>query len=219
MIVFDIETVPLQSSLAQPYPRAQRDPPGNYKSDDAIGRWRVTDEAAWTESRGKECSLNPRLGRIVAIAYAGAVHTVDLAQTEADESTVLTTFWALLREAKLLAGWNSHGFDLPFLLTRSALCGVVPGLDVAPYLRRYSYVPHFDVKAALLQWDVRKSGEGLSEWATAFALPSGKSGHGSEVAGMVVRDEWTALAEYAQQDADLTFALASRCAPFFGVGA
>jgi hypothetical protein len=34
--VLDIETVPTDAALAMPYPAADRQPPANYKSDDAI---------------------------------------------------------------------------------------------------------------------------------------------------------------------------------------
>lgn len=215
MIVFDIETVPTAKALAAPYPEADRQPPANYKSAEAIDKWRAADRERWTSERVKECSLNPRLGQVVAIALGD--RTVHLAREEAEERTVLESFWRVVRDERQIAGWNSHGFDFPFLLTRSLLLGVDPGLDVTPYLRRYSHVPHFDAKMALLGWPSSyKAGEGLQEWSEAFDLP-GKSGHGSEVYGLVVRGAWDELVAYAMGDAIATAAIVDRIAGTFGV--
>ena len=215
MLAFDIETVPLLSAMQSPYPE-DREPPANYKNEDAIARWREKDRASWDEGRIKEYSLNPRLGRVVAFACwneQGGRSAV--AQTEADEHLLLEDFWTFLRHDPLLVGWNSQGFDLPFIVVRSLLLGVTPHVDVAKYLKRYSYAPHFDVKAALLAWDVRRAGEGLHEWATAFGL-AGKDHHGSEVYGMVQRGEWGVLGSYCRADAKATYDLAERVVPFFG---
>ena len=61
-LIIDIETVPLASALAAPYPEAERQPPSNYKNADAIERWHEKDRAEWQASRVKACSLDPRLG-------------------------------------------------------------------------------------------------------------------------------------------------------------
>lgn len=217
-ISFDLESLPLASSLAEPYPEEDRDPPANYKSDDAIARWREKDKAAWAEARVKECSLNPRLGRVCAIGYAedGGVEA-RVAPSEAGEGLVLENFWSRVAANRTIIGWNSHGFDLPFLITRSMLLGIQPPQGITNYLRRYSYQPHFDVKMALLNWPSGYAkGNGLDEWAKAFGL-EGKSGHGSEVYGMAERGEWDKIGEYAADDARLTWELAKRVGPWVGV--
>lgn len=216
MLTFDIETVPTAKALAMPYPKDRRSPPANYKSDEAIAKWYATDEATWTVERVKECSLNPRLGRVVAIAWDDATeHGVDIAETEADEADTLARYWAWVRKGRVIGGFNSHGFDFPFLLTRSLILGVSPGIDVSGYLRRYNHTPHFDVRMALTGWDVRQSGT-LADWCEAFGLDS-KAGDGSQVYGMVERREWGALSAYAVADVLATRALVERVAPTFGV--
>lgn len=219
MIAFDIETVPLAKSLCSPYPADDRSPPANYKNEEAIARWREADERMWRAARVKECSLNPRLGRVVCISYASdGEEWLWTARTEDDEARVLTGFWASVERYGQIVGWNSAGFDLPFIITRSIINGVLPTVDVSQYTRRYSNRPHLDLKMALLNWPSGpyKAGEGLDEWALALGLEP-KSGHGSLVFDMVQRGAWDELEAYALQDARLTYQIAERVAPYFGV--
>ena len=214
MLAFDIETVPQPSALDAPYTPDDHTPPSNYKNADAIERWHVTNEAKWREARVKECSLSPRLGQIVAISYASdnGHRNVDTTRF-ATETMVLYEFWEALANYGEIASWNGKGFDLPFIIARSAILGVKPLVWVPKYLARYQHTPHFDVKLAL---EATRPGDTLDAWASAFGAPA-KLGNGSEVYGMVQRGEWDKLREYAQRDADTTLELAVRCAPFFGV--
>ena len=217
MFAFDIETIPTPEALAMPYPAETRRPPANYKTDETIAKWREADEVAWRAGRIKECSLNPRLGRVVAIGYAndyGAQAQMGQTLTTAGEADLLREFWRFCDLHRTICSWNGHGFDLPFLVVRSALLGVAPTVDVPRYLRRYSYTPHFDAKCAALQWDVRRAGEGLNEWAAAFGL-SVKASHGSQVYAMVTEGRWDELEHYAALDARLTYDVAHKLAPFF----
>lgn len=216
MLTFDIETVPVASALAAEYPKDRRSPPSNYKSEDAIAKWYATDEASWREGRISECSLSPRLGRVVAIGWVvGGQSGVDVAETEADERATLQRFWEHVRVARQVAGFNSHGFDFPFLLTRSLILGIAPGIDVTGYLRRYTHTPHFDVRMALTGWDSRQTGT-LQDWCDAFGI-AGKIGSGSEVYGMVTRGEWDKLVAYAAADVEATAHLVAKVGPTFGV--
>ena len=220
-LFLDIETVPLAASMAQPYPESDRLPPSNYKSDDAIARWRLTDRAAWEAARAKECSLNPRLGRVVSIAVDDADGPRQyLAAIERDEVIILRQFWHDAKSARgHVVTWNGH-FDLRWLLLRSLHYGLKIPLapsTITAWFRRYSTFPHCDVKAVLTQWEPPKAGEGLSEWAAFFGLPC-KTGHGSDVYGMALREEWDALAAYNAQDVAVTKALYHRIAPVYGLG-
>lgn len=217
MLVFDLETIPTEAALAAPYPEADRTPPANYKSEEAITKWYASDRAAWSEARIKECSLTPRLGRVLALgvqSHTDPAPVVSLAADEEDEGDLLRFFWQLA-EGETIAGFNSHSFDLPFLVTRSLILGVTIPLRLPDYLRRYTYAPHFDVRMALTGWDARATGT-LGDWATAFGLDA-PVGKGAEVYGDFVMGNWEGIQDHCREDVETTLALARRVAPTFGV--
>lgn len=221
-IAIDIETVPLRKSLDRPYPEADRHPPANYKSPEAIYGWREKDIAAWEQDRIKQYSLSPLWGRVVAVGVAwdppgdfvDEVSTQSLlARTEADEADVLRKVWKRVSEADPLVTWNGMGFDVPFLLTRSAILSVpTPSYSL---LKRYSNQVHYDVKMVVNGWDSFKSrGTTLDDWAQAFGM-GGKSAHGSQVYEMYRAADFAAIGAYAADDANLTLALYHRVAHVF----
>lgn len=216
-MIVDIETVPTEAALAAPYPEADRSPPGNYKNDDAIAKWREGDRAAWEADRIRLYSTNPRQGRVLMIGYGwpdGRV-TSTLARTEADEVEVLRDFWNILRHGRQLVGFNSMGFDFPFLLTRSLVLGVRPTVKATEYLRRYVHTPHFDVRMALANWDFRATGT-LPDWCAAFGIDA-PPGHGSEVYAHHVAGEWDKITAHLHGDVTATGLLAHRIGHAFGV--
>lgn len=227
-LVLDIETVPLASSLEVPYPADERTPPANYKSEEAIARWREADAEKWKSERVKQCSLSPRLGRIVCIGTArvdgastfGGVTL--LARTEDKETSVLEDVWARLKETRgRCVTWNGS-FDLNFILLRSVILGVQPTLApsvVSSWFKRYTLFPHFDCKAALLQWETRVSGEGLDQWAQALGLP-GKTGGmtGADVWPLYREGKLVEIGEYCTQDVSATASIYQRIAPYYTAG-
>lgn len=179
--VIDIETVPLAASMAAPYPEADRLPPANYKNADAIEGWRAKDRLAWAEQRAKECSLNPRLGRVLAIGMATpADEGVYYAQDEELERAIIRAFWDELMQdgmpAKAIT-WNG-AWDLRFLVVRSLILGLTIPVDariVREWAKPYNTDWHTDVKRVLVGEGITK-GEGLDEWARVFGLPGKADG-------------------------------------------
>jgi hypothetical protein len=210
-LVLDIETVPLAASLAMPYPEATRSAPANYKTDEAIAKWREADRIKWYEDRAKECSLNPRLGRIVVIGTN--VETI-VAPAEADEREALVRFWEYVKAfAGFVVTWNGS-WDLRFLVIRSLAHGVTPSVPpsvVQSWFKKYSTHQHYDCKAVLMNWDTAKAGDGLNEWAAFFGI-------GEKMNGMTGADVWrlyqegnaSTIAKYCQQDVALTAAIYAR---------
>ncbi len=216
-MMLDIETIPTEAALAMPYPATDRNPPANYKSDEAITKWRATDEANWREGRIKECSLNPRLGRVLCV---GTDTGVDYAVAEADESEVLDRFWWAAAEASGdVVTWNG-AWDLRFLVVRSLICGVVPSLPsetIRAWFRKYTVAPHFDCKAILLTWDVRVAGEGLDEWAQALGLEGKTDGvDGSKIYDLFTAGQHDTIRAYCAADVASTQAIYRKIAPMFG---
>lgn len=219
-LILDIETVPLAQSLEAPYPSADRNPPANYKSEDTIARWREADKQRWETERAKECSVNPRLGRVLCVGTNEGVFT---AAEEADEPVVLREFWdRVLRNDGEVVTWNGS-WDLRFLVIRSLYHDIEPTISgelVGKWFRKYTTFPHFDCKAVLLNWDVRIAGEGLDQWAQFLGLP-GKIGglSGADVYPLYVAGHLDEIADYCKADVEATQAIYERIRPVFGPSA
>lgn len=220
-LILDIETVPLASSLAAAYPDADRLPPSNYKNEDAIAKWRENDRAKWQEERTKECSLNPRLGRVLCIGMAGSTDAVFVAPTEHEEATILLSFWdAVDRNAKgRVVTWNG-AWDLRFLVIRSLAHGIMPSVPTATvreWFARYRTYPHFDCRAVLTNWDTYKAGEGLEEWSGFLGGDGKASGmSGADVYPLYQLGHFDEIVSYCAQDVQATRSIYERIAPMFG---
>lgn len=210
VIAVDIETLPLAASLALPYPDDERTPPSNY-GPEAREKWREKDRAVWEQDRIKQYSLSPLYGRVCAVGMAvemedGSTETNALVQSvEASEPELLTALWDVVSEYDCVVTWNGFQFDIPFLLIRSMIHDVMVPFDGRTLTRRYAQHPHYDVKQVITGWDTRGKGS-LDEYLVAFGMPV-KTRHGSEVYPMSQRGEWTAIGEYAAEDAARTLAL------------
>lgn len=209
-MVLDIETLPLAAALDLPYPKDERSAPSNYKDPEKIAAWFEADERKWRESRVKECSVNPRLGRVLCVGMTtedGADATVTFAKTEADEKQLLFDLW---REIGVQAGelvtWNGS-WDLRFILIRSMYHGLKPTVraeTIAAWFRRYSLFPHFDCRQAVNNWQTFTEGEGLHEWAAFFHLPERpetiRGLTGADVARLYADGKITTIEEYCAWD-------------------
>lgn len=217
MLVFDIETVPLRATMAADYPADERRPPANYKSEEAIAKWREADQEAWANGLVKEASLNPRLGRVLAVGTKVVGEEdpqIAVAVEEYQEKAILEQFWTRFRAHPAIAGYNSMAFDLPFLMVRSLVCGVaVP--DLSRYLRRYSSSPHLDVRMVLGNWDSFAKGK-LGEWSAFFGGPA-IFGDGAEVYQLHLEGRHREIAAHCGSDIEATAFLAERVAPMVGV--
>lgn len=213
----DIETLPLASALAAPYPDADRLPPSNYKNEDAIARWREKDRADWAAGRIKDCSINPRLGRVLCI---GMSHDfIVMAKTEAEEPSILRVFWNEVEASRgEVVTWNG-AWDLRFLVIRSMVHGIAPTISaqvVRSWFQRYRTAPHFDCRAVLTNWDMRVEGEGLDEWAAFFGITGKLPGmNGGMVYPLAQQGEYERIEQYCGQDVATTKAIYQKVAPMF----
>lgn len=216
-VVIDIETVPTEAALAIPYPEADRTPPANYKSDEAIERWRTNDRLAWVDASIKQYSTNPRLGRVLCV---GTSLGASYATIEREEARALAFFWdSVFHTTGRVVTWNG-AWDLRFLVLRSAILGVQPSLSpmkIREWFRRYTVSPHFDCKAVLLNWDVRVAGEGLDEWGAALRVGHKAEGlDGGQVWPLFLEGEHEAIERYCMADVELTKGIYHVLAPVFG---
>lgn len=216
-LVLDVETLPLVASMSEIYDPTKFNPPANYKTSEAILGWHERNEKDWAAKREKECSVNPRLGRILCF---GSSNGIVYATTEAEEAAMLVSAWEQILDAHgRVVTWNG-GFDLRFLVIRSLALGVAPSIDAATirsWFKKYSVFEHFDVKAILMNWDVKASGEGLDEWSKFFGLPGKPEGvDGGSVAWLHAEEQHETIKQYCLSDVANTAAMYQRLIPFFG---
>jgi hypothetical protein len=211
MLVLDIETVPTAGGMAVPYNEADNPPPANYAKPEAIAGHHEKGRIAYAAKRAKECSVNPRLGRVLCIGLTTVEHGPQMFYATApdEEEDILREFWrAASIDAKPLVTWNGS-WDLRFLVVRSLRNRIAIPFKVAPYFKRYTTDPHFDCKAVLMQdWNFRGVGEGLDEWATFFGIEGKTDGMGgSAVYPAFLAGEHDKIKQYCAQDVATTAAI------------
>ena len=134
-----------------------------------------------TEEEFRKTSLDANLGRILCIGYSeqteyGAITDhgcfgwcEDAKGFEIDEKILLAEFWQFLSgfntSRDLIIGHNIMDFDLPFIVQRSIINGVIPTVDF--YFGKYRNAPIFDTMRV---WDCWKWGGKTSLKKLAFAL-------------------------------------------------
>lgn len=143
-LFIDIETRPCERAEAL---TELLSPPGNYKKDDAIAKWRAEqlDKAPLDVDR---CA-------ITTIAWAvgnGDVECLDAANWPDGEAGMLEAAWAAWgRDAQGdVVGYNIGEFDLPILYRRSFLLGVKPSVQWE--YRRYQKAPVLDLMQVFYGW-------------------------------------------------------------------
>lgn len=94
-------------------------------------------------ARCKLLSTTPEFCRIAAFGWAegdGEVRSVVDGDTHAgaDESDIIDHFWTMVGNGRPIVGFNVLGFDLPVILIRSALLGIMPTrtLSLSPHSNR-----------------------------------------------------------------------------------
>lgn len=150
-VVFDIETegcadLSFIKEIYPPYPKFDSSAVkcGNLKTDEEkaakIEAARLDhaaqEEAHWAEKISKT-ALSAETGRVVTIGYLRADAPDEAAvldDADFDEVRLLKRFWAAYRRTRsergAFVGWNSNGFDLPYLVKRSWMLGVPVPCDV-----------------------------------------------------------------------------------------
>ena len=205
-IIFDIETGSRTHSELEAI-RPEFEAPRNLKDPAKIA---AAIEEKHEEWLGK-AALCASTGRVVAIGvctHPANVTTIIGTENPADEARVIADFWHLVRKnpSARLVGFNSNGFDLPFLIRRSMLQGIpFPG-DIRE--GRYWSRRCIDLMEC---WTLGIYGERISldRLSKAFGL-EGKNGHGAEFCRLWegTPDERSTARAYLLNDIALTARLA-----------
>lgn len=125
-IIYDIETGPLPESelaaLVPPFDPAEVKT-GNLKDPEKIAAKIAEAEAAHRREFFERAALDPLTGRVLAVGllYPDSGEFVVIGHD--DEAATLREFWDATRgemgRINQMVGFNSHLFDLPFLVRRS----------------------------------------------------------------------------------------------------
>ena len=213
-IVFDIETGPLPNSeleqLIEPFdPAAVK--VGNIKDPAKI-------EAKIEECRANHwtdfvdgAALSAVTGRVLAIGIQDSDGFKILGDNLSSEAEIIHDFWHLCQfemgRLNTMIGFNTHLFDLPFLVRRSWKLGV----KVPPFIRRGRYWADemIDLRN---DWQLgdRPAEGSLNAICKHLGLGQ-KTGNGKDFAGLWILDRKKAI-EYLRQD----LALTSKVATIFG---
>ena len=125
-----------------------------------------------------------------------------------DEKEMLEKFWQGAKEYDEFIGFNSRGFDVPFMMVRSAIHGVKPtkNLMEGRYLYQQRDARHIDLQDQLTFYGaVRKKGN-LHLWSRAFGIKSPKEEGitGDDVGKLFKEKKFLEIAKYNAGDLKAT---------------
>lgn len=131
---------------------------------------------------------------------------------QCSEKEMLENFWKGAGQYQEFVSFNGRGFDVPFLMVRSAIHGIRPSKDLMSnrYLSSQRYeAKHIDLYDQLSFYGaVRRKGS-LHLWSRAFGIKSPKSEgiSGDDVAPLFKAKKFTEIAKYNVGDLQATKAL------------
>lgn len=214
-LVFDIETI------GKPYEELDK------KSQEIMRGWAERESATdgelerEMEQIKKGLPLSPFLGEVVAIGaldtdnkggvYFQAPHT-STEDFEEDgvqyrigtEKEILEKFWDLTRRYGTFVTFNGRGFDVPFLMIRSAVHKIRPARDLLSnrYLSMQRSVQHVDLSDQLTFYGAMWRRPKLHFATQAFGIESPKTGDldGEQVPKAFTDKRYEEIARYCMAD-------------------
>lgn len=153
-LVFDIETIPLQSSMTK-----IQEEEFSRKFNKYIQKNPGEDPDA---ARRMLMATNPYYGEIVCIGLlkVDAAENKQEASLIGDEKKLLETFWETiqpLHKSTIYVSYNGLDFDVPFILKRSMHYGIFPSNVNFVNTKKFQKWPHFDVMMVAADFNYFKS--------------------------------------------------------------
>jgi len=198
VIFFDLESAAFDAEQLQPF-MPEFLPAGNLKDPDKIAASIAEKREAWLS----RCALSATTGRIIAASIARNSDVPEFIYAP-DERTIIDVLLHDLSETIALGGtafgWNSHGFDLPFLAQRAASHGIPAfTLLTTSFRGRRSWNEVFaDVMQVWCGPYNRSDGMSLKNVALALGVGT-KAGSGSDFSELLKSDPVKAK-EYSLND-------------------
>lgn len=207
-IVFDIETGPAPDEvLARLEPEFNA--PANYKDPVKIAEVIEEQRQEWR----RKAALYAERGQVLAIGWMDNHGKSGV--LEGDEAQMLRDFWTIVKGdlkrvnqiGVTLIGFNSNGFDIPFMVRRSIILGVTyPVLFNGRYLKP-------DCVDLMQIWSCGVYGASIKLDNLAKALGCGQKNGDGKVFHQLYREDREAALLYLHNDVMMT----ARCAERMGV--
>ena len=176
--------------------------------------------------------FSPLTGEIVAIGLLdsdedrGAIYYQDPDNTNNNEleeegikykayteKEMLEKFWEIAKKTNQFISFNGRGFDVPFIIARSAIHGIRPSINLMPYRYSKHYeTNHLDLLDHLGYFgSVRRKGN-LHLWCRAFDIvsPKSKGVSGDDVGKLFNEKKFLDIAKYNTDDLFATRELHNR---------
>lgn len=239
-LYFDIETGPLPENECLTFlrPLSEEDiAVGDIRDKDPeVRAQRIAERQAEKNAEHRRkfldaAALSAITGRVVAIGFRVGQRAVDIlgcTQTPESgplagggvfeglttESEVLRRFWAIAAARdRVLIGWNSAGFDLPFLFRKSWANGVVPPDDL---LHGLWWNPGRTLDLMQVwQCGDRRARAKLDDVARHLGYRGKTGDHGKRFSELWVSNRAVAF-EYLEQDVNLCASIHGRISPPLG---
>ena len=233
MVLFDIETVPMDDEELSPLMRRLVKEDGRFNgvggrctNPDTIAAKLELDE---TQKKSiKVRSLTPDLGKIISIGVMVDVYQsyTDAQPTHGrpevivlqgmDEKKILSDFLALLRDygAQLIT-FNGVNFDVPFFIKRCLYKQIPVNIELST--KRFTIKGHFDLLQYLSNYKTPTQGLKMSEYCSLFGIETSKdSFSGADVYPAYKAGEWDRLKKYSIDDCIATYELFMAVRPYCG---
>ena len=127
---------------------------------------------------------------------------------QATEKEMLEKFWQGAKEYGEFIGFNSRGFDVPFLMVRSAVHGVKPtrNLMEGRYLYQQRDAKHIDLQDQLTFYGAARKRGSLHLWSNLFNIKSPKADGvtGDDVGRLFKEKKFLEIAKYNAGDLKAT---------------
>ncbi len=128
------------------------------------------------------------------------------------EVDMLRKFWDASKHYQVFITFNGRGFDVPFLMIRSAIHGIRPSKDLMRGRYLYQHNPdalHIDLMEQLTFYGATRRKGSLHLWSRAFGIESPKAGGvtGDDVGPLFKKKKYLDIAKYNVGDLRATRAL------------
>lgn len=136
------------------------------------------------------------------------------------EAQMLAKFWERVQNYDEVVTFNGYGFDMPYIIVRSAVHGIRPScnLMVNRYSSYYRSKPvHYDLQDLLSFYGAMNKKGSLHMWCRAFGIESPKEAGvtGDDVASLWANGEYFTIAAYNARDISSTAKLWAKYNQYF----